>query len=1001
MLIKLFGGLRISQNGQPLTIPRLRERTLFAYLLLHPTTTHSREKLIELLWPETDSMRSGRNFANVLYRLQQVVGKSWIVAEGNGLRLTTTPTMTVDVWTFDQLYRQPAITNLQEAVTLYAGDLLTPTANLLPDHQDDWLLPIQTHYHECFLHALLQLGHLYEQAQQFEEARRYYQRLRLNDPLNEEAYAGLMRVYARQGRLTEVTTCYRALEALLQQELAATPSSTVRALWTTLTRTPTYIEQPTTPVTGKAAATAPGTQAIPHNFPKPLTSLIGRAQELEQIGRLLANHRLLTLTGAGGSGKTRLAVAIARELADTFEQGAWWIDLSPLTEEHLVAQTILQTLGLTPAATTAPVAQLVEHLASQQCLLVIDNCEHLLAPCATIIETLLQACDEVQILTTSREPLGVASEMLWLTPTLAMPTGTDHTRHGWRKSSTGTQDAVASLGSYAALQLFVERARAVRQEFQLTPENVGHVLEICQRLDGIPLAIELAAARIKVLPPAQLAQRLQDRFRLLVNPQRNSLPRQQTLQALLDWSYNLLSEHERYLLCRLAIFAGGFSLEAAEAVCGEETLEALARLVDKSMVLFFERQGAARYRLLETIHAYAQQRLLELGETARCGQAHLAFYLALAEQAAPHLTTPEQVRWSAVLELEQDNLRATLHWAIAQGMLAAALRLVNALNAFWFVRGDYAEARTWIDQTLALAAAAGPAAHSAETERLLVQTLAHGGRFAFHQTDYPNATQFLTNSLTLARAIEDHATEIRALNTLGSVYLEQGLFAQAQQSYSESLHLAEAMHNQPRMAIALNNLGIVAHEQRCLQEARAFYTQSLALYRQLGDGHGVITVMIGLGRVATTRRDYCAAEAHFTESLALSRHLGNKRITALALSNLGDLRRLRQEWSAAIAYQQESVTLALELGNGRLAAQFLVGLAAAVHGLAREETAFTMLATAQHQLSKLAASLDVPEQEDYDRMLAQLDQCLPQPLRHTLWQRGQQLTIEQAAALAG
>lgn len=999
MLIKLFGGLRISQNEQALTIPRLRERTLFAYLLLHPTTAHSREKLIELLWPDTDSTRSGRNFATVLYRLQQQIGKSWIVVEGNSLRLTTTPTMTVDVWTFDQLYGQLAIAKLEQAVTLYADDLLMPMANLLPDHQDDWLLPIQTHYHECFLHALWQLGHLYEQEQQFEEAHRCYQRLRLNDPLNEEAYSGLMRVYARQGRLAEVTTCYHDLEALLQQELAAPPSSTVRALWATLTRTPTYIEQPATPIANKQTTAPRASQALAHNFPKPLTSLIGRAHELDQIGRLLANHRLLTLTGAGGSGKTRLAIAIARELADTFEHGAWWIDLSPLTEESLIAQTVLQTLGLPPAATTAPLTQLVEHLTGQQCLLVLDNCEHLLAACATLIETLLQACDEIQILATSREPLGVASERLWLTPTLAMPTNLDRPHTSVNKPGAAS-DLVATLGNYAALQLFVERARAVRQDFQLTPENVGSVLEICRRLDGIPLAIELAAARIKVLPPAQLAQRLQDRFRLLVNPQRNSLPRQQTLQALIDWSYNLLSEHERRLLCRLAVFAGGFSLEAAEAVCGEATLEALARLVDKSMVLFFERQGAARYRLLETIHAYAQQRLVERGEAERYEQAHLAFYLNLAEQAAPHLATAEQVRWAAILELEQDNLRATLHRAIAQGLLSTALRLINALNAFWFVRGDYAEARTWIDQTLSLAATAGAMAQTTATQRLLAQALAHGGRFAFHQTDYPNAIQLLNNALALARTGDDHATEMRALNTLGSVYLEQRRFVLAKQSYYESLQLAEVTNNQPRMAIALNNLGVVTHEQGQLLEARDFYTKSLTLQQQLGDAHGVTTAMIGLGRVAAARQDYVAAEEHFSQSLALSRQLGNKRITALALSNLGDLRRLHQDWSCAVAYQRESILLALELGNGRLAAQFLVGLAAAVHELAHHEAAFTMLATACAQLTKLAARLDVPEQADYDRLLDQLEQLLPPPLRHTLWQRGQQLTVAQAVALA-
>ena len=302
MLIKLFGGLQIIQNEQPLTIARQRERTLLTYLLLHPNAAHRREKLIELLWPESDSERSGRNFANVLYRLQQVVGKAWIVAEGSALRLAPTPDLVVDLWRFDQLYKGVEDDALQEAITLYAGDLFTTTANLLPDQHDDWLLPLQTHYHECFLNALQRLGQRHEQAQRWDDAQQCYQRLRRSDPLHEDAYAGLMRVYARLGRLTDVTACYRELEALLQQELAAAPSSTLRALLTTLTRTPTYIEQPAA-APSKATPTAPSAQAIAHNFPKPLTSLVGRTQELDQIGRLLANHRLITLTGAGGSGK--------------------------------------------------------------------------------------------------------------------------------------------------------------------------------------------------------------------------------------------------------------------------------------------------------------------------------------------------------------------------------------------------------------------------------------------------------------------------------------------------------------------------------------------------------------------------------------------------------------------------------------------------------------------------------------------------------------------------
>ena len=914
MLIKLFGGLQIIQNKQSLTIARQRERSLLTYLLLHPNAAHSREKLIELLWPESGSERSGRNFANVLYRLQQVVGKVWIVAEGSALRLVPTPALTVDVWSFDRLYQQGEDDALQAAVALYAGDLLTPTANLLPDHQDDWLLPIQTHYHECFLNALQRLGQRHEQAQNFDAAQTCYQRLRLNDPLNEDAYAGLMRVYARLGRLTDVTDCYHQLTHLLQQELAVAPSSNLRALFETLTRIPTYIEQRPAPPTSTTAAAV--TQAIPHNFPTPLTKLIGRTQELDQIGRLLANHRLITLTGAGGSGKTRLAIAVARELADTFEQGAWWIDLSPLTEEKLLAQTILQTLGLTPTATIAPITQVLDHLAGQQCLLVLDNCEHLLAVCTPLVETVLQQCHEVQILATSREPLGVAGEMLWLTPTLAMPATEQHQSNGWTKPDGCHGNAVAAVGNYAAVQLFVERAQAVRQEFQLTPQNVGAVLEICQRLDGIPLAIELAAARIKVLTPHQLAERLQDRFRLLVNPQRNALPRQQTLQALIDWSYNLLSPAEQRFLCHLSIFVGSFSLETAEALCGEETAEWLARLVDKSMVLFFERKGEPRYRLLETIRDYAYIRLQEQGDAVARHLRHAHYWIDLAAEAERNLTGPQQAFWLERLDREHENLRGALHWLATQQQPLLLLGLTRWLGRYWYFRSYFREGSQWIQQALQCnEAPLQPLAHPPEALDLYARVLFHAGRLARPQGNYTLTDGYFRQSLTLLRHLGDERSSATVLNSLGISALEQGKLTEARTLFTESLQVLEKLGALADLCNPLLNLCQLAVRLGDFTAARAYGERSLALSRELGDRRAVAYTLEDLAAVLIEQGDLVGARALLIESLPILQEVSG----AIALADV-------QMTLAHIAYLEGDYTQAHRLAAESRAALEQAGI---------------------------------------------------------------------------
>ena len=852
-----------------------------------------------------------------------------------------------------------------------------------------------------------------------------------------------MRVYARLGRLTDVTACYRELEALLQQELAAAPSSTLRALLTTLTRTPTYIEQPAA-APSKATPTVPSPQAIAHNFPKPLTSLVGRTQELDQIGRLLANHRLITLTGAGGSGKTRLAIAVARELADTFEQGAWWIDLSPLTEAHLVAQTLLQTLGLTPSATTAPLAQVIDHLAGQQCLLVLDNCEHLLATCAPMVETLLQACDDVQILATSREPLGVAGEMLWLTPTLAMPIRELRPEPKRPHNGCPPGDGVAAVSNYAAIQLFVERASAVRQDFHLTTQNVAHVLEICQRLDGIPLAIELAAARIKVLTPEQLAQRLQDRFRLLVNPQRNALPRQQTLQALIDWSYNLLSAAEQRFLCQLAVFVGSFTLDAAEALCGDEALEWLARLVDKSMVLFFERQGEPRYRLLETIRAYADDRLQEQGDAVALHLRHADYWIDLATQAERDLTGPRQAFWLERLDREHDNIRGCLRWLSTHEQPLLLLTLTRWLGRYWYFRSYFREGSQWIQQAIQsnavpLASADAPD----EALDLYARVLFHAGRLARPQGNYTLTDGYFRQSLTLLQRLGDERSCATVLNSLGISALEQGNLQEARAIYTASLHILERLAVQVDLCNPLLNLCQVTMRLGDFAAARAYGERSLALSRALGDRRSMAYALEDLAAVLVEQRDLAGARALLAESLPIQQAVGGAITLAdlhLALANLayleGDWEQARRSAAESLAvlegatiddykfklnYTKLMALLACAEEKWSIARQTLHhGYALLTQSLQAPDqvaillvlsaycawrqhqcaTAVQLVAAAVASLAQLGAYLPLAYHHLHQQCETALRKQLPAVAFAAAWQIGQALPVDQAIALA-
>src|SRR5574341_1445506 len=430
-------------------------------------------------------------------------------------------------------------------------------------------------------------------------------------------------------------------------------------------------------------------ESFPHNLPSQLTSFIGRERELEELKRLLLTTRLLTLTGPGGTGKTRLALQLATEVLDAkhFAEGMWLVELAPLADPTLVAQTVAATLGVREQPGRTILNALMDYVRAKTMLLILDNCEHLIETCAQLADTLLRLAPGLKILASSREPLGIAGETAYRVPSLPLP--------------DLQAESVDALWQNDCVRLFVDRALAAYSRFHLKEKNAPVIADICLRLDGIRLAIELAAARTKVFPPEEVAARLDDRFRLLTGGSRAALPRHQALRALIDWSYDLLSEVERLLLRRLSVFAGGWSFEAAQAVCrdrlGDEVLDLLTHLVDKSLVAVEEETEEARYRLPETIRQYARDKLFESGEAEQVRDRHLDFFLRFAEQAEPKLRSAEQLVWLNRLETEHDNLRTALAWSLQSSKSDLALQLAGALYYFWVLRGNFSEMYKWLN----------------------------------------------------------------------------------------------------------------------------------------------------------------------------------------------------------------------------------------------------------------------------------------------------------------
>lgn len=663
---------------------------------------------------------------------------------------------------------------------------------------------------------------------------------------------------------------------------------------------------------------------LPHNLPQQVTSFVGRESDLDEVKRLLLDSRLVTITGAGGSGKTRLALQAAADLLTGEGDGVWLVDLAPVRDPDLLPRAVAATLGVDTSTGRDPTDAVTTHLRDRRLLLLLDNCEHLIDSVAALVDRLLASCSEVAILATSREVLALSGERRYHLAPMTLEAGIE---------------TVDQALESEAVQLLVDRARQAQAEFELTPDNVATVVEICRRLDGLPLAIELAAARFRTMTPVQVAERLRDRFRLLSGARGGSSERQRSLEAAITWSYELLAESERLLLQRLSCFRGGGRFEAIESICTDDRLEdwdlpeLLSGLVDKSLVVFEEHLG--RYRMLESIRDYARARATLAGEFEAVVGRHAEYFLALAEQASDGQSGRRSKYWADELEAEHDNYRAVLDRVQEVPALGeTALQLAGRLAWFWSVRGHWQEGRRRLEQLLA----------SSSGSTLERQLAAHGaGLLALCLSASEEAQRWAEEAFGVAVELGDRQAQARELHLLGRIAQRGGQVADAERQIEQARSLQAELGDRAGLAVSLASLGGLAAMQRRLPEAQALYEQALRLMRELGDQPGVAYTLGSLANVLHHQGQLGQARALHEESLALQREQGDSRGLVIALVNLGVTAARQDDLPAARAAYEEALALARGLHDELATATILTNLSGVLTSQGAGDTVMPLL----------------------------------------------------------
>jgi predicted ATPase/DNA-binding SARP family transcriptional activator len=939
--VKLLGRFEVSCDGKLISITSRPAQSLFAYLILNAGDAHRREKLAGLLWPDSLEETARDNLRHALWRVRKALESAsstqFLEADDLTIKFAASSNYWLDVEKLEKLNETASADDLILTLSAYQGELL-------PGFYDEWVVLEREHLYSVFEHHMARLMSLLQDEKRWLDILDWAERWIKLGQKPEPAYRALMSAHAAKGDMSKVAASYeRCVKSL--REFGMEPSEQTKELYKNLKlgkEAANSISVATTPVGAETSS----------NIPVPLTSFVGRRKELKEIAKLLSSSRLLTLTGPGGVGKTRLAIQTAHDSIKKFKDGVFWVGLVGLSDANLIPQEIAQSLNVREASQEPLIETLKRHLKSKDLLLILDNCEHLIRACAQYAERLLSACPKLKILATSIEALGLFNENTWQVPSLPLPE---------MPESLSLQE----LQEFASIELFDERASHAKSGFALDEKNASSVAQICHRLDGIPLAIELAAARIKVLSVDEIASRLDDRFSLLTAGSRTAIPRHQTLRATIDWSYELLTEPERSLLRRLSVFAGGFTLEAVEAICSQgmkqsDILDLLGRLVDKSLVIVEADSefSETRYRLLETIRQYALEKLVETGEASAIRDRHLDFYLSLAEKSEPHIFRHESVIWINRLDNELDNIRAAMEWSTNSGKAVAALRIAGSFVYFyfWYTHGN------------------------------ILSELQHRIQLALSR---PEAME-----RTLARA--------KALNALGFMNWADTYPTDRRPELEEALSIGRELGDPWNSAAALLYLGLLASMQRKYVEARSLLEQSLEISRTMGpEGKVVLSwTLTFLGDVTLNQNESKEARSFYEETVAILREIGDKNFLAYSLRRLGLLAWREKAYRKAIALCQESLSLNRELGDPRGVLASLSAFAdiAVVQG--KFERGATLMGAVDTQLAAMGMRLLPVDRMEYEHNLAQLRAQFDERTLNKFWAKGKVMSLEQAIAFA-
>ena len=851
----LFGSFELKVNGQSIHLPTRKMEALCAYLVLH-RNAQNREKLAALFWGDSADELARRSLRTALSALRKEVGESFVTTDRETIQLNPEFSMWVDVHETEQQARE--ILSGNHAVIdadLYRGDLLQ-------DFYDEWVLEEREHYRKLLIKALHLSAQVLKASGEYPRAISMAQKIISIDPADEQAYQHLMFCQHVLGNRAEALKVYEECSRRLKEHVGVAPSEDTIALY----------EQIKNSKTGN-------TLSAKSNLPIPLTSFIGREQELKTLIDIFSTTRLLTLTGVGGCGKTRLSIQLARQLADQHTDGDWWLEFAAIQDETSLLLTMMKTLGIAESQIDSAEESILKFLRSRKLLLVMDNCEHVISACARLAESILSQCPEVKILATSREALSIHGEIAWLVPSLSLPpVGQTHDLMKWE-----------------CPRLFYERATTYRPDLQLNEANTESFLRICRALEGIPLAIELAAARVKTLSLEQLAARLDDKLSLLTTGSRAAQPRQQTLRATIDWSYELLSEQEKIILQQLSVFYGSWTLEAAESVCADEEigaseiLDLITHLLDKSLIVSENHDGLIRYRMLEIIRQYGMEKLAKKNEVQHVKDRHARYYSELVQNLASAWYSQAQSTLIKQFDAEYPNLRVALAWGLDDPKRRVTweygVNLALALIPHWNFHAELNEGLGWlkkvIDQVDALLAESGT--ESKERSGLLslkAKTLYEYGALSYYLTLHSARMDLFEEAAKIYKELGDERGLARPNLYIAQTAFDEGKKELAYEIWLQSLEQFDRAGDRWYAAMVHSFLGWAERKLENYDEAVNEFYRAIDLYNEIGDEWGMSIMLSHLGMTAFQRDDPEKALDFFERRLMIARKNGFKHSIA-------------------------------------------------------------------------------------------------------------------------